>query len=314
MEINNRLRATLMCVLIGICSLPLIDAGVGLLMGIGFAVMLGNPWYKKTDAWSKVLLKVSVVGLGFNLNIKNVLTTGGHAVWFTIAAIALTMLVGTFLGRVLGTAKKTSILISTGTAICGGSAIAAMGPAIRAKGHHMAVALATVFVLNGVALLTFPMLGRLIGLTNGDFGVWAAMAIHDTSSVAGAAVAYGQDSVEIGLTVKLTRALWILPLTFVVSYLQRGKTKTPFPMFLVGFLFASTLSTTFPEGEIYWGFLSSTSKQLLSVTLFLVGVGMTRELLRKVGVRPLIQASLLWLFISIVSLLAIYLKWVPSLG
>lgn len=313
MNIDNRIKAALLFLLIIICSLPFIRPDIGLLLGFAFAIIIGNPWYHKTDAWGKILLQISVVGLGFNLNVKNVLSTGGKALWFTIASIALTMFVGIFIGRLLRTSKKTSILITAGTAICGGSAIAAMSPVIKAKSQQMAVALATVFILNGVALLLFPTIGKLIGLTDSAFGVWAAMSIHDTSSVAGAAVAYDPNSLEIALSVKLTRALWILPLTFVVGYLQRGKAKATFPLFLIGFLITATLNTAFPQASPLWTFFANISKQLLSVTLFLVGVGLSRRLLQKVGIRPFIQATILWLFISSLSLLAIYLQWLPKL-
>lgn len=314
MEKHNRLRAALLFVLIVFCLFPVVKPAMGLVLGISFALIAGNPWNHVTDRWNKCLLQVSVVGLGFNLDIRHVLEEGVSAIWFTISAIALTMLVGVFLGHALRTGKKISILISTGTAICGASAIAAMAPAIKSKANHVAVAMATIFVLNGVALILFPIFGKWLGMSGNSFGVWAAMSIHDTSSVAGAAVAFGSGSVLTALTVKLTRALWILPLTFVVGYLQRGSRRVVFPLFLVGFLLAATLNNLLPGGKVYWDFLANGAKQLLSVTLFLVGAGLTRRLLMKVGIRPFIQALLLWLFISVVSLLAIYLHWIPSLS
>ncbi len=311
MEIDKRLKAALLFTLLFVCLLPFVKPAVGLVLGIAFALIIGNPWNRTTDLWNKYLLQISVVGLGFNLDIKHVLEEGVNAVWFTIAAIALTMLVGVFFGHALRTRKKISILISTGTAICGASAIAAMAPAIKSKANHVAVAMATIFVLNGIALILFPFFGKLLGLSSDDFGVWAAMSIHDTSSVAGAAVAYGVGSVSTALTVKLTRALWILPLTFVVGYLQRGTRRVAFPLFLIGFLLAATLNNVLPQGRAYWNLFANSATQLLSVTLFLVGAGLTRKLLCKVGLRPFIQALLLWLFISTVSLLAIYLHWIP---
>lgn len=312
MEINNRLRVILLLSLVVFCLFPFVKPAVGLILGITFALVIENPWYRTTDSLSKKLLQIAVIGLGFNLNIRDVLKEGVNAIWFTISAISLTMLVGMFLGHFVRTGKKISILISTGTAICGASAIAAMAPAIKCKGQHVAVAMVTIFVLNGVALIVFPIFGHWLGLSDGDFGTWAALAIHDTSSVAGAAIAYGSGSVETALTVKLTRALWILPLVFVVGYFQRGTTRVTFPLFLIGFLIAASLTNLFPGGKAIWEFLGSISKQLLSVTLLLVGLGLTRRLLRKVGIRPLIQAALLWIFISIVSLLAIYMHWIPS--
>lgn len=312
MEINNRLRVIVLLSLVGFCLFPFVKPAVGLIIGIAFALVIGNPWYRRTDSLSKKLLQIAVIGLGFNLDIKDVLEEGVNAIWFTISAISLTMLVGLFLGYFVGTGKKISILISTGTAICGASAIAAMAPAIKCKSQHVAVAMVTIFVLNGIALIVFPIFGHWLHLSDGDFGTWAALAIHDTSSVAGAAIAYGAGSVETALTIKLTRALWILPLVFVVGYFQRGTTRVRFPLFLIGFLLAATLTSFFPQGRVIWGFLGGISKQLLSVTLLLVGLGLTRRLLHKVGIRPLIQAALLWIFISIVSLLAIYMHWIPS--
>lgn len=311
---SNRLKATLFFFLAALCLFPFVKPAVGLIIGILFALMIGNPWHKVTDIWNRYLLQVTVVGLGFSLDIKHVIEEGISAIWFTIAAIALTMLVGVFLGHILRVGKKSSILISTGTAICGASAIAAMAPAIKCKPNHIAVAMATVFVLNSVALILFPIFGHLLGLSSSSFGVWAALSIHDTSSVAGAAVAYGPESVSTALTVKLTRALWIMPLTFVVGYLQHGTRRVAFPLFLIGFLLAATLNNVLPEAHKYWDFLADGAKQLLSVTLFLVGAGLTRRLLRKVGVRPFIQGMMLWLFISIVSLIAIYLHWIPAIS
>lgn len=311
-EIDKRIKAPILFVLVLLCLFPFVKPGLGLILGIGFGLLIGNPWNRITDRWNRYLLKISVIGLGFNLDIRQILEEGLNAIWFTISAIALTMLVGLFIGRALRVSKKISILISTGTAICGASAIVAMAPAIKSKANHVAVAMATIFVLNGIALITFPVFGKLLGLSSDNFGVWAAMSIHDTSSVAGAAIAFGSGSVSTALTVKLTRALWIVPLTFVVGYFQRGARRVAFPLFLIGFLLAATLNNLLPEGRMYWDFFASTAKQMLSVTLFLIGAGLTRKLLCKVGVRPFVQGLLLWLFISIVSLLAIYLQWIPE--
>jgi uncharacterized integral membrane protein (TIGR00698 family) len=312
MELDNRLKAVLLFVLLLLCLFPFMKPAFGLILGIAYALGIGNPWYPITNVWNKYLLQISVVGLGFSLNIRDVLEEGLNAIWFTISAIALTMLVGVFLGHALRTGKKISILIATGTAICGASAIAAMAPAIKSKANHVAVAMATIFVLNGIALILFPTLGKLLVLSGDDFGIWAALSIHDTSSVAGAAVAFGEGSVSTALTVKLTRALWIMPLTFVVGYLYHGTRRFVFPLFLIGFLIAASLNNLFPEAQSFWKLLALGAKQLLSVTLFLVGAGLTRKLVLKVGIRPFIQAFLLWLFISIVSLLAIYLHWIPK--
>ena len=299
-----------------LCLIPGITPQIGLLLGITFALTLGNPWHKRVSHYSKILLQIAVVGIGFGLNFANILNTAQYAAWFTAITIAATMFVGMLLGKLFHVKNKTSLLISAGTAICGGSAIAAMAPTINAKNKHTTVALASVFLLNSGALLLLPIIGRYFEIPKETFGIWAAMAIHDTSSVIGATVDYGSAALALGITVKLTRALWIVPLTFTVSCFRKKKKKSsaPFPAFLLAFLAASLLNTFVPQGAFLWTFGAAIAKQLLTLTLFLVGSGLTRNLIRKVGLRAFAQALLLWIFICITTLLAIKLDWMLNLG
>jgi len=292
------------------CLMPVVSPAMALILGTVLGLTLGNPWGQFMSNLSKTTLKISVIGLGFGVNIHQVITTGKMAIGYTAAGILFAMVMGYFLGRLFKTEKNTSLLISTGTAICGGSAIAAMAPAIKANNHDIAVSMATVFLLNGAALLVFPVIGHWFDLSQEAFGIWSAMAIHDTSSVVGAASGYGDTALDIGVTFKLTRALWILPLTFIVASIVHGKGKAAFPLFLVGFLLASIASSFWPALYPYWYTLTMISKQLLSVTLFLIGACVTRELLKRVGPRPLFQGVILWALVSILSLYAILQGWI----
>ncbi len=302
-------RGLLLLLLVG-AALPWTSAPMALAAGIGFALFLGNPWGGSTSRWSKRLLQLSVTGLGFGMSLPAVWKTGRGAVGYTVIGITATMLAGLLLGRLAGTTPRTSALISFGTAICGGSAIAAMAPVIRSDDDETAVALASVFTLNSVALLLFPIVGRLLALPQRGFGLWSALAIHDTSSVVGAAAAYGTTALMIATTVKLTRAMWIIPCALGAGWLLRSEGKTKFPFFILGFLTAAALRTLMPAGEPLWKGLEAVAKQSLVVTLFLVGLGLTREVLRRNGPRPLLQGVLLWLAVSVGTLSAIETGWI----
>jgi len=290
--------------------LPLVTAPMALTAGILFGVFLGNPWLKTCSAWSKRLLQGSVVGLGFGINLPVVLKTGQAAFVYTIVGILLTMTVGYLLGRLFGTSRGTSLLISFGTAICGGSAIAAMAPVIKAESEETGIALATIFTLNSVALLAFPPLGHLLGLSQQQFGLWSALAIHDTSSVVGAAAAYGTTALAVGTTVKLTRALWIMPAALTASWFTRSEGKIAVPYFILGFLAAAGIRTLLPQFEAAWHLLHGIARQSLVVTLLLVGSGLTREVMRKTGLKPLLQGISLWLLVSVTAVSAILAGWI----
>ena len=278
--------------------------------GTLFSLLLGPPWPMATAAWSKRLLQLSVIGLGFGVGIGELWEVGRQAMLYTPISIALTVALGLLLGRLFRTPPKTSTLISFGTAICGGSAIAAMAPVIDAEDADIAVALATVFSLNAVALLVFPLLGHLIGLSEDQFGLWAALAIHDTSSVVGAASTFGATALAVGTTVKLARAIWIAPSALLASRFARKQAKAGFPLFILGFIIAAGLRSLLPGLQEEWQILAATARQGLVITLFLVGSGLTREVLAKVGLRPFAQGILLWILVSAAVLAAILRGWV----
>ncbi|HPF69936.1 MAG TPA: putative sulfate exporter family transporter [Candidatus Krumholzibacteria bacterium] len=300
-------------VLVGLavlCCWPRVEAPFALAAGIASGLILGNPWPRRTARWSKLLLQASVVGLGFGLGLDQVWTAARGAVFYTVIGIVLTVVVGRWLGAHLGTRPATATLIAFGTAICGGSAIAAMAPVIEADDDETAVALATVFTLNAVALLVFPPLGRLLGLSPHAFGMWAALAIHDTSSVVGAAAAFGGGALAVATTVKLARALWIMPSALFVAWRRRSNRRAPFPLFIVGFVAAAALRTAVPAAEPAWHAIHGAARQALVVTLLLIGAGLGRDVLARVGVRPLLQGLLLWLIVGSATLGAVLAGWI----
>lgn len=278
---------------------------VALFVGLVFALLCGQPYSKFNKKTSKSLLQYSVVGLGFGMNLQSSLASGKEGMMFTIISVVGTMIIGMFIGRkLLKMNRNTSYLISSGTAICGGSAIAAVGPVIKAKDSDMSVALATIFVLNAIALFIFPVLGNWIGLDQQQFGTWAAIAIHDTSSVVGAGAAYGEEALKVATTIKLTRALWIIPLALVTSFIFKteGK-KINIPWFILYFIIAVVLNTyvlsSMPEvGQ----FLSGLARKGLIITMFFIGASLSADVLKAVGIKPLLQGIILWLVISIGSL------------
>lgn len=290
------------------CSPPL-----ALLLGIAFAISLGNPYPAQSKTWSKYLLQIAIVGLGFGLDFGKVIEAGRHGLLFTIVSIFSTLLLGWLLSRRLTVPRVTSILISCGTAICGGSAIAAIAPVIEAKHEEISVALGCVFLLNAVALFVFPPLGHALGLTQAEFGLWSAIAIHDTSSVVGAAQAYGAEALEIATVIKLSRALWIVPLVLAFIAIERRRSKKadapppaiPIPWFIGLFLLASILRTVFQlPGEITEPIVL-VAKRLFSLTLFLIGAGLSLASIRAVGPRSLALGVILWLFIGSLTLAAV---------
>ncbi len=295
-------RKILFIAIVIICSFPKVSTAAALIMGILFSLLIGNPWPDKSAKMSRIILQISVVGLGFGLSLMEVLQTGKHSVIYTIVGITFTLIAGYSLGKLFTTNKNTSALISFGTAICGGSAIAAMAPVIKAKDDETAVALATVFTLNSVALLLFPVIGHVLHLSQDVFGTWAGLAIHDTSSVVGAAASYGTQALAIGTTVKLTRTIWITPIVVGTAWLMKSGQKVKIPLFIIGFLLAATIRTLVPQYANYWSELANIAKQTLVITLFLIGSGLSREVLRNVGVRPLLQGVTLWLIVSSLTL------------
>ena len=278
---------------------------VALFLGLAFALLCGQAYPKFNKKVSKKLLQYSVVGLGFGMNLHASLASGKEGMLFTILSVVATMFIGMFIGtKLLKVNRDTSYLISSGTAICGGSAIAAVGPVIKAKDSDMSVALATIFVLNAIALFIFPILGQWLGLTQQEFGTWAAIAIHDTSSVVGAGAAYGEEALQVATTIKLTRALWIIPLALVTSVIfKNGSRKISIPWFILWFIVAILINTYLLDDIPEVGTLiSGLARKGLIITMFFIGASLSTDVLKAVGVKPLIQGILLWLVISIGSL------------
>ena len=288
------------------CLTPWASPPLALALGLVIALTMGHPFKQFNGRVIKYLLQVSVIGLGFGLNFGEVVNAGKTGVLFTVVSILGTLIVGYLIGKWMSINQKTSYLISTGTAICGGSAIAAIAPIIDADENEVAIALGTVFILNSVALFLFPPLGHYLGLTMKQFGMWSAIAIHDTSSVVGAAARYGDEALKIATTVKLTRALWIIPVALGTAIALKNKAaKIQFPYFILGFIGASMAVTLLPDFKVIYAGVVNVSKIGLTVTLFLIGAGLSRETLKTVGVKPVVQGVILWVLISVVSLLVV---------
>ena len=285
---------------------------IALALGLLLAFTAGNPFPELSGKPTKYLLQTSVVLLGFGMNLEAIVKAGRDGILFTIATIFGTLALGYFAGRFLTVPAKTSALISSGTAICGGSAIAAVGPAINAEHDEMSVSLGTVFILNSIALFLFPILGHAIGLNENQFGIWAAIAIHDTSSVVGAAQAYGAEALATATTVKLARALWIAPIALIFAFLYRkadtdAKAKVAIPWFIFLFIGAAAFRTYAPTFVLpsIFDSLVNLAKAGMTITLFLIGASLTPRTLKKVGIRPLVQGVLLWIVISLAALWAV---------
>ena len=309
------LAVMLICLLLG--YIPGMEAVSGwvtppaaLFIGLAFALLCGQAYPKFNKKVSKKLLQYSVIGLGFGMNLHASLASGKEGMLFTIISVIGTMLIGMFIGmKILKVNRDTAYLISSGTAICGGSAIAAVGPVIKAKDSDMSVALATIFVLNAIALFIFPIIGEWIGLTQQQFGTWAAIAIHDTSSVVGAGAAYGEEALQVATTIKLTRALWIIPLALVTSVIFRGSSnKISIPWFILWFVVAILLNTYVLDGMPQVGkAIAGVARKGLIITMFFIGASLSTDTLKAVGIKPLVQGVMLWVLISLGSLA--YILW-----
>ncbi len=305
---SERTTATLRTIVYLLCLVGALwlKPAVALFMGIAIALTIGAPYAKFNKKCSKYLLQMAVVGLGFGMNAHSAIAAGKEGMMFTIVSVVGVMIVGVVLGRVLKVNPKNAYLISSGTAICGGSAIAAVAPIIDADDNDTSLALATIFILNAVALFIFPPIGQALGLTQQQFGTWAAIAIHDTSSVVGAGAAYGQQALEVATTIKLTRALWIFPLALVSILVFRSKGKrVAIPWFIFLFIGAMILNTYAPLPEWLTSGIVTASRKALSVTLFMIGCGLSLGAIKKVGAKPLILGIVLWAIISVATLLVV---------
>ena len=301
-------------VLILAACCPNVASWMALMAGIVYAFIFGGPAFPKfAKKTQKYLLQGCVVGLGFGMNLQAALASGKDGMMFTIISVAAVMILGFIVGKILKVDTKTSYLVSSGTAICGGSAIAAVAPVVDADDKQMSVSLGTIFVLNALALLIFPPLGHYLGLSNQQFGEWAAIAIHDTSSVVGAAAAYSDESLQVAAMVKCTRALWILPLALVTMLFFRknsGKGKLDvIPWFIFLFAIAMVINTyLFPAIGVPSAVgttIVTIAKRGFAITLFLIGTGLSKAALQKCGAKPLIQGVVLWAAIGVGSLLVI---------
>lgn len=294
---------------------PWASPPLALALGLIFGLVFTHPFPKRAKSIAKILLQCSVVGLGFGMNLQAVLRAGSSGFIYTALGITFTLAVGYALGRLLDVARTAAYLISVGTAICGGSAIAAIGPVAGASDEEMSISLGTIFMLNAIGLLAFPAIGVAIGLPPEQFGLWAALAIHDTSSVVGAAAKYGGAALAIGTTVKLARALWIVPLALATAFFRTGDgeqraTQIQWPWFILFFCLAAVANTYFMPGAAVYPWLVYLARIGLTATLFLIGSGITVATLRRVGARPLVQGVLLWIIVAVTSLALIRAGWI----
>jgi uncharacterized integral membrane protein (TIGR00698 family) len=287
-----------------------ISPPIALCAGIIFGLAFVHPFAADSRSLARFLLQASVVALGFGMNLHEVLKAGRNGFIYTAIGISFALLAGTLLGKMLTVRGTTSYLISTGTAICGGSAIAAVGPICAASDEEMAVSLGTVFILNSIALLIFPGIGSALHLTQSQFGLWAALAIHDTSSVVGAASRYGNEALVIATTVKLARALWIVPLALATAAVKHSKSKIQVPWFILLFCLAAVVNTYGPQEPRLSQMFFQLGRLGLTVTLFLIGTGISRATLKEVGWRPLAQGILLWILVGVTSLYFIRFGWI----
>jgi uncharacterized integral membrane protein (TIGR00698 family) len=285
-----------------LCLSGWVSPPAALTAGIIFGLSVRHPYPQLSRSAARILLQVSVVALGFGMNLHEVVRAGRSGFIYTALGILFSLIAGLAIGKFLRIGGNASYLITAGTAICGGSAIAAIGPILRADDEEMAVSLGTVFILNSIALLTFPPIGNLLHLTQPQFGLWAALAIHDTSSVVGAAAKYGAQALVVGTTVKLARALWIVPLAVVTAAVKHSKTRVPLPWFILFFCLAAVVNTYVPAFANFDRWAFSAGRLGLTATLFLIGTGISVATLKSVGWRPLLQGVLLWIMVAAVTL------------
>ncbi|TAF29492.1 MAG: putative sulfate exporter family transporter [Runella slithyformis] len=292
-----------------LCLTVYVSASMALFLGLGFALLLGNPFGKNVSQWGGYLLKTSVVGLGFGINIQVLLKAGQDNIGTTTLFVIGVLTIGYFLGKALKIDRQISLLVSVGTAICGGSAIAAVGSVIKADANQLSMATGVVFLLNAMALVVFPTLGHWAGLSEVQFGTWAAIAIHDTSSVVGTAAKYGDEALRVASITKMLRILWIIPVSLaLVLRFSESRESFKIPSFIIGFVLASCLFSFVPvSGDLYKN-LYLAAKQGLVASLFLIGAGISLQAVRQVGLKVLVQAVVLWVLVSIVALL--FVKYV----
>ncbi|HEX8014779.1 MAG TPA: putative sulfate exporter family transporter [Flavobacterium sp.] len=309
-DVNLFLQQIIFGAVILLCVFSIISPPIALLLGVFIVNVFGNPFLEFNHKAITFLLQFSVVGLGFGMNTSSAISAGKEGFLLTVLSIFSTLIFGTLLGKWLKTDKKTSHLISCGTAICGGSAIAAISPTIKSNENQTSIALGVIFILNSVALFVFPFIGHQLDLSQKDFGLWCAIAIHDTSSVVGAANKYGAEALQIATTVKLARALWIIPISILTAIIFKNKnSKIKIPYFIGLFVLAMLLNSYVPQIAVFTPNFVGIAKIGLTITLFLIGATLNSNALKSVGVKPLLQGVLLWIFIAGLGLMSIlYLK------
>lgn len=300
-------KRVLFIALLATCMLPAISAPIALIGGFIFTQLLGTPFENSGNKIASIMLKLSVIGLGFGMEICSAMEVGKDGILFTAGTITIVLTLGYFIGKSLKIPQRLSHLTASGTSICGGSAIAAVAPAVNANEHETSMALGVVFLLNSIALLIFPPLGDLLNLTEHQFGMWCAMAIHDTSSVVGAASAFGEEALMVATTVKLARALWIIPVSLISIYLFKSKgRKVSVPWFILLFVLAMVINSIFPQFSNIGETIFNVSKSSLVATLFIIGSSLSIKSIKEVGIKPLLLGVILWFVVSIISLLIIF--------
>ena len=300
---NKNFLKILFIILAALCFLPIVSPPIALFLGIIFVNIFGQVF--NADKIIKIVLQVSIVGLGFGINLKQALQAGSEGFLFTVFSITLIVVLGIVLGYIFRIDKIITQLISFGTAICGGSAIAAIAPILKADGKQTSVSLGIIFLLNALALFIFPEIGQYFHLSQNQFGIWSAIAIHDTSSVVGAASKYGHEALQTATTVKFARALWIIPISFMLSFLNKSGGKIKIPYFIGFFVLAILVNSYFPAIKEVTDYVVDFSKSSLKVALFLIGTGLSFQNLKNIGIKPLLLGIILWVVISVISLFAV---------
>lgn len=299
---QNKIKVIIYWIIVILCLVGVLSPPLALFIGIVMA-QIGHPYAKLNSKLTSKLLQISVVGLGFGMNLTSAIKAGKEGIVFTVISIFGTLLLGYGLGKIMKIEKKTSFLVSAGTAICGGSAIAAVSPVIKANEQQISAALGTVFILNAIALFIFPHIGHYFELSQHQFGLWSAIAIHDTSSVVGAASNYGDEALKIATTVKLARALWIIPVAYLATLVFKNKdSKAKIPYFIGYFILALIANTYLPFVQKVSPYLVELAKIGLTLTLFLIGTSLSKKVIQAVGLKPLIQGIILWVTISVAAL------------
>ena len=300
---NKNFLKILFIILAALCFFPVVSPPIALFLGIIFVNIFGQVF--NADKIIKIVLQVSIIGLGFGINLKQALQAGSEGFLFTVFSITLIVVLGIVLGYIFRIDKIITQLISFGTAICGGSAIAAIAPILKADGKQTSVSLGIIFLLNALALFIFPEIGQYFHLSQNQFGIWSAIAIHDTSSVVGAASKYGHEALQTATTVKLARALWIIPISFMLSFLNKSGGKVKIPYFIGFFILAILVNSYFPAIKDVASYVVDFSKSSLKVALFLIGTGLSFQNLKNIGIKPLLLGIILWVVISVISLFAV---------